>query len=84
MKTYVITNEAPIANMYPPLNRQQKSAIYEQYLFAPLREKAKLSNNQLLIKDELDLVGKAIIQASEEIVRELRLTGFRLQVKKGA
>ena len=84
MKTYVIRNEAPMVNMYPPLNRQQKIATYEQYFFVPLRERVKLSNNELIIKDELNLIGSAIIEATDKVVKDLRLMGFHLQVKKNA
>lgn len=83
MKTYVIKIGFEV-QFYPPLTSDQKKSLYEEYLFQPLRTRAEASNKELVIKEELGIVGSAIIQASEEAARLLRQLGFHLQIKKTA
>lgn len=83
MKVYVIKLECEIG-FSPPLSLDQKKWVYDRYLFQPLRTRAEVSEGELVIREELDIVGSAIIQASDKVAKTLRQLGFRLQVKKSA
>lgn len=82
MKTYVVESGFT-TDFYPPLNRDQVTSLYEQYLFRPLRARAQESEGELVIKEELNLIGRVIVEASEKSAKALRSLGFHLQVKKG-
>ncbi len=72
-------------NFYPPLNREQKIELWTKYLFVPLREAVKKSEGNLRIEEELTIIGKMIIEASEDVAKTLRKSGFKLtafQTKK--
>jgi len=81
MKTYVVESGFP-TNFYPPLTKDQLADLYDQHLFRPLREKAKESGGELVITEELNLIGRVIVEASEKAAKTLRSLGFRLQIKK--
>jgi hypothetical protein len=77
MKRYVIELGFE-TNFYPPLNREQKIELWTKYLFAPLKETVKKSEGNLRIEEELTIIGKMIIEASEEVAKTLRKSGFKL------
>ena len=81
MKTYVVDPGFP-TNFYPPLTKDQMTDLYDQHLFLPLRTRAKESEGELVIKEEINLIGKVIIEASEKSAKTLRALGFHLQIKK--
>lgn len=81
MKTYVIESDSEFY-FYPPLTGDEKKAIYEEHVFQPLRSRAASSNGELVIREELKIIGRAIIDASEEAAKNLRLLGFHLILKK--
>lgn len=81
MKTYVVESESEFY-FYPPLSADEKKAIYEEHVFQPLRSRAASSSGELVVREELKIIGRAIVDASEEAARNLRLLGFHLIVKK--
>jgi hypothetical protein len=81
MKTYVIEPGYTV-DFYPPLTRDEKVGIWTEFLFVPLRARAAESNGELVVKEELTIIGRAIIDASEEAAKSLRLLGFHLIIKK--
>jgi len=81
MKKYVVEFGAPIS-FYPPLTKDQTSDLYEQYVFRPVRDQAKKLGNELFIQEELQLIGKIIIEASEGAAKTLRQLGFHLLLKR--
>ncbi len=81
MKTYVIDTGYSV-DFYPPLTRNQKIELWTKHLFEPLRERAKASNGELVVKEELTIIGRSIIEASEQAAKDLRSLGYHLQIKK--
>ena len=81
MKTYIAQLEYQ-ADFYPPLTRDQKTALYQENLFVPLKAQAEASEGELIIKEELSLIGRAIISATERAAKTLRSIGFHIQLKK--
>lgn len=81
MKTYVIESGSEFY-FYPPLTREEKVAIFEEFVYQPLRIRAKSSNGELVIREELTIIGRAIIDATDEAAKNLRLLGFHLILKK--
>lgn len=81
MKTYVVESGFDV-DFYPPLTKEQETDLYDQHLFRPLRDRAKSSNGELVIKEELNMIGRVIIEASEMVAKNLRSLGFHLQIKK--
>ena len=81
MKTYIAQLEFQ-ADFYPPLTRDQKTALYIEHLFVPLKAQAEASEGDIVIKEELNLIGRAIIEASDKSAKTLRSLGFHLQLKK--
>lgn len=82
MKTYVVELGFP-TDFYPPLTNNQLVALYEQQIFIPLRARSQELGNDLIIREELNLIGRVIVEASEKAAKTLRELGFRLQIKKG-
>ena len=82
MKTYVIEFDILPTDFYPTLNQEQTAKLYARHLFQPLKVHAQEWRSELVIKEELDLIGQAIIQASDKVAKKLRQLGFHLQVKK--
>ena len=71
--------------IYPPLNRTQQIDLWTKYLFAPVKKFADESNGEVRIEEELTIIGKSIIEASEDAAKTLRKSGFKLtafQIKK--
>jgi len=81
MNTYIVTSGFEV-NFYPPLTKDQLGDLYEQHLFHPLRVQEKSMVGELVIKEELAVIGKVIVQASEKSAKTLRALGFNLQIKK--
>src|SRR5271154_1832622 len=81
MKTYIAQLEFP-TDFYPPLTKEQTIDLYDQHLFRPLRDHAFTSEGEILIKEELHLIGRAVIEATEKSAKTLRNLGFHLQLKK--
>ena len=81
MKTYIAQLEFQ-ADFYPPLTRDQKTNLYKENLFLPLKAQAEASEGDIVIKEELNLIGRAIIEASDKSAKTLRSLGFHLQLKK--
>jgi hypothetical protein len=81
MKTYVIESSFKFM-FYPPLTQDEKKGLYEEFVYHPLRDQANSSNGELVIKEELPLIGRAIIDASEKAAHNLRLLGYYLTIKK--
>ena len=81
MNTYIVTSGFEV-NFYPPLIKEMLGDLYDQYLFRPLRTQEKLMEGELVVKEELALIGRAIVQASEKSAKTLRALGFNLQIKK--
>lgn len=81
MKTYVI-KPGFTPNFYPPLTKDQLIDFYDQHLFRPLRQRAQESKGVLKVKEELNLVGSVIAEASEEEAKALRQLGYQLLHKK--
>jgi hypothetical protein len=81
MKTYVVQSGFE-TNFYPPLTKDQLSALYEENVFRPVRAQAEKLGKELVIKEELNIVGRIIIEASEDAAKILRQLGFKLQLKK--
>lgn len=81
MKTYIAQLEYQ-ADFYPPLTIEQKITLYNEHLFVPLKAQAEASEGELVIKEELNLIGRAIIDATEKAAKNLRSLGFHLQLKK--
>jgi hypothetical protein len=81
MKTYVIENGYSV-DFYPPLTRDQKVELWTKHLFEPIRVRAKESNGELVVKEELTIIGRSIIEASEKAAKDLRSLGYHLQIKK--
>jgi hypothetical protein len=81
MKIYIIKQDFEMT-FYPALTKVELYSMYEKYLFEPLRNKAKEIGNELIIKEELPLIGKAVIEASDKVAKALRARGYHLQTKK--
>lgn len=81
MKTYVVQSGFE-TNFYPPLTKEQLSSLYEENVFTPVRVQAEKLGKELVIKEELDIVGRVIIEASEGAAKTLRQLGLKLQLKK--
>lgn len=77
MKRYVIELGFE-TNFYPPLDRTQKIELWTKYLYVPLRSVVAKSEGNLRIEEELTIIGKAIIEASEDSAKTLRKSGFKL------
>lgn len=81
MKTYVV--ECSFANdFYPPLTKERLSDMYNKNFFQPIRDQANALGKELIIKEELNLIGRVIVYASEKAAKTLRQIGFKVLVKK--
>jgi hypothetical protein len=81
MKTYVV--ECGFAKDFtPPLTKDQLSDMYSKNFFQPIRDQANELGKELVIKEELNLIGRAIVYASEKAAKTLRQIGFKVLVKK--
>ena len=75
MKTYIVQLGFS-TEFYPPLTKDQRVALHKEYLFDPLKKLASISEGQLVVVTELNLIGSAIVEASEEIIKDIRKLGF--------
>jgi hypothetical protein len=78
MKTYVIQLGFEM-DFCPPLTAEQHTQLVEEYLFLPIR---KLVGQELVIVEELNLIDRVVVKASDTTAKTLRQLGHHLQIKK--
>lgn len=77
MNTYLIntTKVTPEGS-----NLVQAKEFHEEDLFKPLRALASGLNGQLIIVNEMKLIGVVVVEASDEVVKTLKNAGYQVHV----
>jgi len=81
MKKFVVSLSYSL-DVVPPLHQQQIAQIHQQYLFRPITALSKTNKDDLQVQEELALIGRVIVQASEKGVEMLRGLGYKVQLQK--
>lgn len=81
MKKFVVSLSYSL-DVVPPLHSQQIDQIHQQYLFRPITALSKSNKDDLKVQEELSMIGRVIVQASEKGAGMLRGLGYKVRQQK--